>query len=71
MIVKVQIPLMPVDGEALIYNKDQSVWTMVAQEELPPAVLQLAGRTGKGFFHAEITDEHKLLIGKEAPWQEW
>ena len=73
MIIKVQIPIMTNEPEplALAYNQDRSVFVMIPQEDLPPAVLQIAGRTGKGYFHAEISDDHKLMIGKEAPWQEW
>jgi len=73
MIVKVQLPLISNDGAApaLIYNKGKSVWIMRYLEELPPHVLALTKRPDqKGFFFAKIEGD-VLVIGDEAPWQEW
>lgn len=69
-IVKVQISQLSSDNElhVLAYNKDKSIWYEdIATDE----VLAMMNFREKAFFYYEIDGEGEVILGEEAPWQEW
>ncbi len=69
MIVKVQLPVSPEGGPALIYSKGRKNWTMVDQDTLPPNVLE-AARGGKAYFHVQVIGG-AWVYRLQAPPQDW
>lgn len=67
MIVKVQLPLNHDEPQALIYNKDKSVFTQVL---VGKEVVDAMDGKPKAFFHAHVKDKN-IVLDKPAPWQSW
>ena len=70
MIVKVQISFSYIEREnyVLIYNKDESVWY---EEHADKKILKLMNGKKKEFFYAHINKKGEIVLGKQAPWQDW
>ncbi len=69
MIVKVQIPIVPEGGQALIYDKDERHMGMMDQEALPESVRR-AAKGGKAYFYAQLVGD-SISFGAQAPAQDW
>lgn len=70
-IVKVQIPIAHSDNvrpQALIYNEDESIMVYIGMNEDLEKVM---GKEKKKFFHATLGKDGGLILGEEAPWQDW
>lgn len=69
MIVKVQMPLNAGATQALIYDRDrhEPFCRQVPSEQVAK---RMAGRD-KAFFYARLSFFGSIVLGDEAPWQEW
>lgn len=68
MIVKIQMPLTTndPDPQALVYNKNQSVYLNVPVAQAEP---HMKGRV-KAYFHAKVEGD-VVHIKQDASWQTW
>lgn len=75
MIVKVQWPLFPPDGELLIYTRNRSTSWMTRQDRFDPETLSMiradCSNTGKAFYQASISGDGHLKIGQRVEDQGW
>jgi hypothetical protein len=69
-IVKIQIPISPRGGPALLYDETRTWLLKMEQEELPSEVRQAALRDWKTYWHV-ATVGSVLRFGKQAPAQDW
>lgn len=73
MIVKLQSSQFSSDGEkrCLIYDRSRAVYYETDKPEEVEPLLKVLNDRPKAYFHAEINKEGKVVIGKEAPQQNW
>ena len=69
-IVKVQIPLMPRGGDALLFDEGRSWVKKVPQNELPDRVRLAAQRDYKAYWHV-VYAGGALIFSDQAPAQDW
>jgi hypothetical protein len=67
MIVKIQMPQNIQSNLLLIYNKDR---TIMFQEEVTQAIIDIMKGQPKAFFHADLVDGN-LVLRDSADWQDW
>lgn len=67
-IVKVQVPIGG-EGPALVYNKDRTTEVFMETNE---EILGLLDGRPKAFFFAYVDEQTEaVMVGPEAPWQDW
>lgn len=68
-IVKMQRPLGGSGFAVLIYNENRSA--KYIEHNPTEEMMNLFGEEFKIFRYATLNSEGKIVIGEEAPWQDW
>lgn len=69
-VIKVQRPLFPVDGPALVYNQDRSIWL---QCRLPNRIIDEMGDNVRAYYWIDLDnfDSVDRMFCERAPEQTW
>lgn len=70
-IMKLQRPIIPVNGPWLIYNEGRTHEGPIPDDEIGADVREAMGDDLKGYFHGKLLPDGRFEIKKRIPNQDW